>query len=356
MENHPIPQDVTGFQFKLIGNTTVKQFAYVAIGVVFAGILLQLPVSGFIKVPICASIAILGIALAYLPVSGRPMDLMIGNYIKAFIRPTEFVYGKIGGQIYFPNRMKTTPIRNLKQYNNDLSPFPKDKLKTYLESLNVKPKVTVDEKENNFLSSISNLATNTTTVPSAPAPTLRAQQADPQPNPVLHNKQEKVISSMPPTITPIAPAEPTGFQTKPQPASGITPQTQTPTEQSASAKPAVRAFSSRFSPQDMVPTSPNLITGITKDARGNALPNILVEVRDKDGNPVRAFKTNETGRFTSATPLANGTYTIEFEDPRVQNRFEKIMIEVTGQIIMPIEASSVDMREELRRTLFAQNN
>jgi hypothetical protein len=345
MENHPIPQDVTGFQFKIIGNTTVKQFAYVATGVVFAGILLQLPVIGIIKLPICACIAILGIALAYLPVSGRPMDLMIGNYVKALIRPTEFVYDKIGGQIYFPNRIKATPIENLKQYKNGFSPFPEDKLKTYLESLSPKSKVTVDEKENIFLNSISNLATNTTTVSGTPAPTVNTQQTDFQSDPVSQNEQKDVST----------PAQPVNPQAKPFPKPETLPQMQTPTEQSTTAKPAARTFSSRFSPQSMVPTSPNLITGITKDARGNALPNILVEVRDKDGNPVRAFKTNETGRFASATPLTNGTYTIEFEDPKVQNRFEKIMIEVAGQIIMPIEASSVDMREELRRTLFAQN-
>jgi hypothetical protein len=103
------------------------------------------------------------------------------------------------------------------------------------------------------------------------------------------------------------------------------------------------------------PTSPNLIIGITRDARGNALPNILIEIKDKDGNPIRAFKTNELGRFASATPLANGVYTVEFEDPKSQNRFEKLTINAVGQIIMPIEAISVDAREELRMSLFSAN-
>ena len=104
-----------------------------------------------------------------------------------------------------------------------------------------------------------------------------------------------------------------------------------------------------------IPTSPNLITGITKDARGNALSNILIEVKDKEGNPVRAFKTNEFGRFASATPLINGNYTIEFEDPKGQNKFEKGIINVTGQIIQPFAVISIDTREELRRSLFNAN-
>lgn len=105
-----------------------------------------------------------------------------------------------------------------------------------------------------------------------------------------------------------------------------------------------------------IPESPNLITGITKDARGNALANILVEVKDKEGNPVRAFKTNEFGRFASATPLINGSYTIELEDPKGQNRFAKIIVNATGQIILPIVAISIDTREELRMSLFSTSN
>jgi len=37
------------------------------------------------------------------------------------------------------------------------------------------------------------------------------------------------------------------------------------------------------------PEYPNIITGIIKDPRRNPLPNILVEVKDKEGNAVRAF-------------------------------------------------------------------
>ena len=97
---------------------------------------------------------------------------------------------------------------------------------------------------------------------------------------------------------------------------------------------------------------PNLIAGIIKDPRDNPLPNILVEVKDKAGNPVRAFKTNVLGQFISATPLANGVYTISFEDPKAENKFDTIELAVTGEILMPIEVISLDTREELRRSLF----
>jgi hypothetical protein len=101
-----------------------------------------------------------------------------------------------------------------------------------------------------------------------------------------------------------------------------------------------------------VSDTPNVIVGIVKDPRGNMLPNILVEVKDKDGNPVRAFKTNPLGQFISATPLTNDTYTIELEDPKKQHAFDAIQISASGQIMSPIEIIGRDAREELRKALF----
>ncbi len=292
MENHPIPQDVTGFQFKLIGNMTVKQFAYLTTGVVLGWIFLQFPVSIFIKLPFSVFFAAFGIGLAFFPIGGRPMDTMIGNFIKSLFRPTQFIYEKTGGQLYVPNAKASFGTLPFQQKNK------------------------IDERENNFLMSVSSLTNN---VPLAPdvSPALNVSQ---------------------PTSNP--------SQTK-------------STSLPAAEKPAKKT-SSLLSKNlggniglPSAPNSPNLITGITKDSRGNALANILIEVKDKEGNPVRAFKTNEMGRFASATPLTNGNYTIELEDPKGQSKFEKKTISVTGQIIEPIVAISIDAREELRRSLFS---
>jgi hypothetical protein len=102
----------------------------------------------------------------------------------------------------------------------------------------------------------------------------------------------------------------------------------------------------------IAPEFPNVVTGIIKDPRGNPLANILVEVKDAQGNAVRAFKTNALGQFASATPLNNGDYSIGFEDPRGENKFDTVAFKAIGEIILPIEIISVDSREELRRSLF----
>jgi len=361
MDNHPIPQDVTGFQFKLIGNMTVKQFAYLAIGVIIAAVIYKMPVNFLIRFPFCAFFALLGTGLAYLPVSGRPMDLMIGNYIKALFRPTQFIYEKAGGQIYFPNKMQFTSIKTLGQHKIDFSLLPKDKLKIYLESLDTKPKNKADEKENNFLMSVDNLATNNISYQTSPQPNLIQQTYSPTPldnSPQMKTpplKPEKAVAPQPAVIKQPTPSIEIPTKSEVQQSASftkvVTKMRPSPEELKKNIKPMSKGFNKTIGMPN-VPSSPNLITGITKDARGNDLSNILVEVKDKDGNPVRAFKTNEFGRFASATPLMNGTYTIEFEDPKGQNRFGKIAVNAIGQIILPIEAISIDMREELRMSLF----
>lgn len=280
MENHPIPQDVTGFQFKLIGNMTVKQFAYLATGVILAWILLQLPITVLIKIPISSFFALLGLGLAFVPISGRPMDLMIKNFIKALFRPTQFIYHKSGTQLYFSNNKPTPQLNTVSPPLSMPTPPP-------------------------------NQTSNPTQQPSPPPlivtyPKKGAIEGVQNPP---YGKEAKLF------IKPIS-----------MPGTILTP-----------------------------PDSPNVITGATKDPRGNTLSNILIEVRDKEGNPIRAFKTNELGRFASATPLFNGTYAIHCEDSKAQHKFEVKTVEVTGQIIQPIEITSLDPREELRRQLFKTN-
>lgn len=327
MENHPIPQDVTGFQFKLIGNMTVKQFAYLLTGVIIAWAILQLPVNILIKLPFSIFSAALGIGLAYLPIGGRPMDSMIGHFIKALIRPTQFVYEKSGTPLYF--FAKTMP--RSKESKNIIPPFETDKLKLYLASIDDNPKNKLDAKENNFLESVSNMATSNfpfqTNV--SATPTDQPIDASATPSEPLTTLPEPKLAAMP----TYSPSSISSFKKTEDKNAKITPKTP-----------------KNIGPD--IPSSPNMVTGVTKDPRGNTLPNILIEIKDKEDSPVRAFKTNEVGKFASATPLMNGDYVIEFEDPKLQHKFEPKTISATGQIILPIEAVSIDPREELRKSLF----
>src|SRR3990167_9248295 len=99
MDNHPIPQDVTGFQFRLIGNMTVKQFAYLAGGCVLAWFFYVLPLFAALKFSFIFISVVFGLSLAFIPIEGRSLDIMLTNYLKALFNPNVFIYQKIGGSI-----------------------------------------------------------------------------------------------------------------------------------------------------------------------------------------------------------------------------------------------------------------
>ena len=138
MENHPIPQDITGFQFKLIGDMTIKQFAYLAAGIVLGWLSFAMAPFMLIKIPLAVFFIVSGFAAAFFPIAGRPLDTMIINYIKDLFTPTQYVYEKIGSKMWFP---QTQPLTHgLNQTTAAKSQAPDEKLRAYLQSIPQKAK------------------------------------------------------------------------------------------------------------------------------------------------------------------------------------------------------------------------
>lgn len=506
MEQHPIPQDVTGFQFKLIGTMTVKQFGYVACGVIMAVIVYYSPIQSFfgiilkfILIPLFGSS---GVIVAFVPVDGRPIDLMTTNFVKAVFSPNQYVYQRQGRQLSFTAvaDVKTPTAKKAQEKAQTKSPTAnksidakEEKLRALFLNSGGRAKNEMDKKEAAFL--------KTLTMPSSPMPA--AQPAIPQPqlpnptplsgfkpaiNPISKPIIQSTTAQLPkispfitkpliqtPQIQPVpVPAQiskpvnqtplmqPASIQAQiinplvqtpqqqpaPVPAQISKPVSQTPLTQPAAipdqnnaqelskkeseleneltkakqedltnktvethtqAQQKITTLTNQIqevhsqkeqlekelshlqnqlvtqkSPDSItqqnssqplsqnphhvrtitegntkkvglphISDSPNVVVGIVKDSRGNILPHILVEVKDKDGNPVRAFKTNQLGQFASATPLSPGSYTMELEDPKKQHTFDIIQLTTNNTILLPIEIISHDAREELRKQLFA---
>ena len=92
MEQHPIPQNVTGFQFKLIGDITLKQFGYVAGGLILAYLATKISfVPALLSYPLAAVCALLGIGLAFVPIEERPLDRWLVSFFKSVYAPTQYV-------------------------------------------------------------------------------------------------------------------------------------------------------------------------------------------------------------------------------------------------------------------------
>ncbi len=402
MENHPIPQDVTGFQFRLIGDMTVKQFAYLAVGCIFAWIFFISPLPLLIKIPVALFCGLFGAALAFVPIDGRPMDALVFYFLRALFAPNQYVYQKIGKTLVIDIRLpKQKKIANQEETSSQV---PKQKLEALLATIPKKTNNKLDEKEKVFFDSLSgafNGSSLPTQQPTTPTPipipesveesvlqpaenpmlqdareialekeTLLIQkeleeakkeelapQANPQEITIAHQKAEELQKQLDETLKSKQELEKELLELR-QTLSTQKVQAVKPVEVQAPLAPQpvrVRQIPKGSEKTAGVPFAsdyPNVIAGIVKDPRGNVLGNILVEVKDKDDNPVRAFKTNPLGQFASATPLLNGIYTIWFEDPEEKHKFDVVEIEAIGEIIQPLEIISQDEREQLRRALF----
>jgi hypothetical protein len=101
MDQHPIPRQITTFEFKLIGFMTLKQFLYL---VIFAPIgyiaFLAIPIP-FINILIAVLIGAIGAALAFIPIQDRPMDVWLKHFIKRLNSPTQYTYKKKNNSVYF---------------------------------------------------------------------------------------------------------------------------------------------------------------------------------------------------------------------------------------------------------------
>lgn len=420
MDQHPIPQNVTGFQFKLIGAMTVKQFGYVAVGVIAAFIAYSLPIKGvfglILKAILIPLFGASGVIIAFLPIDGRPVDVMAGNFLKALFSPNQYIYRKNSNKFSFsriaqhkvvPAHSKTTTATTPKQQMiNDKGLALQKILITNAAKSNHNPQ---DAREAAFLNAISKNTSPVVTLTSSPLPkTAQAslpplQSIKPITQQPLAQKeaapevlQEKEISlrkqlefAKKEEIAKHDPTELNGLHQKTlelekqvadihlqkskleqeilslksqllvqkAPVPSITMSSKAPDP--APAK-IVQAAHVRSVPKELnkkmgllVSDTPNVVSGMVKDSRGNVLPNILVEIKDKESNPVRAFKTNSLGNFASATPLSSGNYAISLEDPKKLHTFDEIKITANGQIMLPIEIISYDKREELRKELFS---
>lgn len=421
MDQHPIPQNVTGFQFKLIGAMTVKQFGYVAVGVIGAFIVYSLPIKGvlglFLKATLIPLFGASGAIIAFLPIDGRPVDVMAGNFLKALLSPNQYIYRKNANKFSFSSiasQKKNVPSHDKKgtsltpqqQMTNDRGLALQKILITNAAKSTNNPQ---DAREAAFLSAISKNTLPEITLttsplskpapvtlpplqnlkPTAPQPTVQkevapevlqeketslkkqlefakkeeAAQHAPSELSALHQKTLELEKQVAEIHTQKSQLEQEILKLKSQlrvqqaPVPSITSSKKAPdpipgkVTQAAHVRSVPKELNKKMGL--LVSDTPNVVAGVVKDARGNVLPNILVEIKDKDNNPVRAFKTNSLGNFASATPLSIGNYSITLEDPKKLHTFDEIKITANGQIMLPIEIISYDKREELRKELFS---
>jgi len=94
MEQHPIPQHISSYQFRLVGSMTLKQFLKLAGGLVLAFIFYSTRLVFLLKWPLVLGSAFLGVALAFLPINERPLEVWILSFFRAIFSPTIYLWRK----------------------------------------------------------------------------------------------------------------------------------------------------------------------------------------------------------------------------------------------------------------------
>ncbi len=342
MDAHPIPQNVTSFEFHLIGDMTLKQFGYLATGVTFAYLIfvafaVNYP---FVSWPLILLSTGLGFAFAFVPIGSRPLDHWLKAFLKAIYSPTRRVWKKnsqtaaqnplfksrllmyapsFGPQAAPPPSSVPNPVASFKPPVAPAAPAPqplptKEELSKTVdlarEAQGLQVKIIQTERQ---------------------LTQLRAQSS-PQTEPAEYTRQVNTILEQLQKLLNQASGIKQQIDILQQPANQSKTTTEAVVEPKVKVKVALPAKPKQT--QVALTTFPNVINGIVKDINNNYLEAVVVVIYDKEGMPVRALKTNKLGQFSGSTPLPNGTYTIETE--KEGTSFDVLQIELEGQVLPPL--------------------
>lgn len=303
---HPIPQQISSYEFKLVGDMTLKQFVKAAAGIIIALVLNKSNLLVIFKWPLMLASAGLGLALAFVPFEDRPLEAWLTAFLKSIYAPTIYTYKK-------KNEDWLDLTRANNQDNEELTVEAKN------ENLFVK-------KQNNDILI---------------------------PNEIKKNRVDDTVTD---TVGLIEKDEPTGL-----------PIVLDEVEQEEKPKEKIYTFENQAADEIKIqdweekdsdldlkkekleatgtavfgnipmpdrPDIPNLIVGMATDNTGKIIDGVIVEIQDTHGNPTRVIKTNALGQFKISTPLANGRYLVIAEKDGYV--FDRVNIDLDGKIVDPV--------------------
>ena len=391
MEQHPVPQNVTTFQFRLVGDMTLKQFGYLAGGLIMGYLSYKLPLPFFFTWPLAITFALGGFGFAFVPIEERPMDVWVLSFLKSIYSPTLYVWSrevKVQQAPHAPQAsmsikaphvpaqrvvrsdksisdillglfsssgrsgqtgvVASQPLHNIPPAQNktgrvDVTPPPivdRDRAAPADRLGDAKRRELVLETQ---MSAIKTKLEHKTLTDARVLELQRQLSALLKEKEALEHELAELrlrLAPHPVSTTPAVP-KPSPVATpslSSRPVSGPTVKIITPERAVGVGIPRLTTF-------------PNVITGVIKDSDNNFLPGVLVTVKDKEGVPVRALKTNRLGQFASSTPLANGVYFVEIEDPRGRYIFDRVQITLNGSIVPAIEIIAKSQKEINRAKL-----
>lgn len=305
MEQHPIPQQISSYEFKLVGDMTLKQFLKAAFGIIIAILINNTKLMVLIKWPLMFTFGGLGLALAFLPIEDRPLETWIMSFIKSIYSPTIFIYKK-------------------KNDNSWLgSPYFEDETEG-------EDQVVVNK--NLFVSAKKQTTEGTMIINQKGGYSKMINDTEVNKGDTFIKKDKNVLEN----IVGVRPEKETVLSEKNEMVKETDPQRQTvdlnlrKDKLEATGKAVFGTI-----PMPNRPDVPNLIVGMATNWDGKIIDGVIVEIQDEHGTPTRVIKTNSLGQFKISTPLADGRYLIIAE--KDDYTFDRVNIDLTGQIIDPIK-------------------
>lgn len=313
MQQHAVPQHIASYQFRLIGQMTLKQFLELAAGILAGWGIYSLNVAPIIKFPLALTAGCIGIALAFLPFEERTLDKWFINFMRAVYSPTQYIWRK-SSQI--PDILAQTTVVVFKKA--EVKNLPKDEitLREYLATIpSTSPANPIEQVQLNQLAKINSLLEANQGGYSSVAPVPSNTQMP------INNLTKPVVTAAPPLTPPML------------------------VESSIPHKldPIVAAQFSTTLPIPTVPTVPNLVVGMVLNKMGKIVTNALIEIINSHGETVRALKSNRLGQFFCASPLMSGTYQIKVEHP--ENVFSTTELKAENKIIQPMKITAINNKE-----------
>jgi len=374
-EQHPVPQNISSYQFRLVGDMTLKQFVELAGGAVVSLLFYASPLPAIFKWPAVVFSALLGAAMAFLPIQDRPLEQWLVAFIRSVYAPTEFKWEQRNSKPQFfavPTSTQQAPENKEIEAESTKSGGP-----SFMKNL--------EETEKQILSSVSSLFNSKTnsqpaqpTVvnqtsegfvdpnqPLPPEPTSQTPSLDSEDKIILgqdqyrnqgrvlteeHENEEVVTVRTKRAEVKIPKMNGVKVEEQEKPSRDDLKEVKTEKTQEnfegIQSQPQ-SGQQAQFSPDatpPMPPSSPNVIVGQVMDKDKKIIDGAILEIKDENGRPVRALRSNKLGHFLIVTPLNNGSYTVNIEKEGFE--FENIKISAKGEIIPPIAIYANNKKEE----------
>ena len=357
MGPHPVPQNVTSFQFHLVGDMTLKQFIYLASGVAIAYFLFVFALTSYplITWPLIVISAGTGAAFAFIPIGSRPLDHWVAAFFKAIYTPTQRSWIKDGKSYKEEPLFNNRYLMYVSKFKPAEAPIPQLAQSTSAQTLRAassQPQTVLPGPQ------IQQTSQTPASVHTAALPTsedlkktvdlarqaqtlqvqiiqtertlnqIKAATVKPSPIPIDYSHEvAKVLGDLQKLVS-----QATGIKSQLEAINQ--PKNAAPEIKQAKEKIRVVIPEKQKQTQIALTSFPNVISGIVKDNQDNYLEGVVAVIYDKEGLPARALKTNKLGQFSGATPLSNGVYTLELEKDGYS--FDSLQIQLDGQIMPPL--------------------